>query len=318
MLSIFVEPGLAAESPTYCQPSDTADDGGDSDWITSEQENELNEQLSKHKDLHNGLGKTAEDLMQKAPLLKARIGSPSQENFSSWRRTLHPTFEPLNKIDDRIIVVNNAFRRPLRLLGLSPRSVSIDQFASMNHANTKVVLIDADACSNESLLVLRRLIFRGARLVTTDMALDAVLRRAFCGFVEWQEGYYSQNGAVYDCIRVSDSELHRGLPSSGQWEVQSRAQIPQVLRPEKVKVISRSRMMREDPSSTGILAFSFEYGRGRILHILGGSEESKFQLVEKARDNDLRLGFPIRFGIVAHFVLGALDDGLSESDNQSF
>jgi hypothetical protein len=121
---------------------------------------------------------------------------------------------------------------------------------------------------------------------------------------------------VVDALVVSgDSALTKGLVSPSFWKLEKRSQFVRQIGPN-VQVLARSRgVLRQDPFGQGILAATFDYGRGHVLHLVGHFDTNS----TGAFTNDLVDPSPgivvsLRQALAANFIMSAIADQSTEAD----
>ena len=124
-----------------------------------------------------------------------------------------------------------------------------------------------------------------------------------------------------DAVVVDDDPvLLAGVPRVAYWKLENRSQTVKVLDGRAVQVLARSRMlMGRESSQVGILALTFPYGDGRILHLVGHFDNNADRASNLALpDPAPMIGIGLRQAIAANFVLAALDgDKKDDGDRQA-
>jgi hypothetical protein len=133
----------------------------------------------------------------------------------------------------------------------------------------RVLVIDCGAnLSLEAQRAINKFVSEGGFLLTTDWALDACLRPCFPGYVAWNGGF--TRSEVVDAVTVGQEQsLFRGVDSPAYWKLEEKSQLVQVINPAVDILVCSRQLLREDPSQTGILALSFHFGKGQVLHLVG-------------------------------------------------
>jgi hypothetical protein len=265
----------------------------------------------------SGVDQRSERLLAQSPMLATpKIINADPKAFKAWLSATNPgVLENARK--DQIIEIKGEWddsAHALRTFGLPYTRVTAKNFSEVNLQNTKIVVVNCEGhLPNEAIMSLRRFVSMGGFLLTTDWALENVVQRAFPGTIQWNEGYYTdgtQNHIVDAVIVGQDPDLVAGTPPVGHWQLVKKSQIVRILKPDQLKVIARSRTMREDPSGLGILAVSFSYGAGRILHLVGHFDNNS-ELAFNTALPDVAPGLPVslRQAIAANFIATALKQG---------
>lgn len=266
----------------------------------------------RRKSQQPGLDGFANQTLEKAPFFpppnKPENVSPS--TFKAWLEKTHPELKGTITKND-IIEVKGKWddsAHVMKSFGLPFTQVSTRSFSDTSLDQAKVVVINcAGDIQSEAILSIRRFVGMGGFLITTDWALAGVLQKAFPGFVEWNGGY--TDSSVVDAVVVDpDPELFKNVPSTAYWKLDKKSQTVKIVRPGPVRVLARSRLlMRMDPSELGILAFTLDYGRGRILHLVGHFDNNS----DLAFNNGLQdpapgIGIAFRQGLAANFLIRAI------------
>lgn len=243
----------------------------------------------------------ADDLLRKSVLLDA----PKPKKISSdvYKRWFESTHGSVKVEKNTIVVTRGACGSVLKLLGLPYTNVGSD-LGNINLDNTKVIIVNGELTAS-ALLSVRKFVGMGGSLITTDLALEPVMQRAFPGFVEWNGGWTPK--MLADAVVVDPTSfVAKTLPSAASWSLEEKCCTIKVVRPGPVAVIARSRLlMRSDPSETGVLAFILHYGRGKALHMIGRFSQS-IARGHQVNDPSPGLEIPLREAILANFLAQAL------------
>ncbi len=262
-----------------------------------------------------GLDQKANRLLAQAPMLaKPKVISANPKAFRAWLNETHPG---LSVTKEQIVEVKGEWddaAHALRTFGLPYTQVSSKRFAELNLDKVKVIVINCEGhLPAEAMMSLRRFVAMGGFLLTTDWALQNVVQRTFPGFVAWNEGWYTSDAEarIVDAVVVAeDPDLFAGIPPIGHWQLVKKSQLVKVLKPDKVKVLVRSRLMTEDPSRLGILALTFEYGTGRVMHLVGHFDNnSELAFNTALPDRAPGINVSLRQAIAANFLAQALNQG---------
>ncbi|MBX3075375.1 hypothetical protein KF728_23080 [Candidatus Obscuribacterales bacterium] len=271
----------------------------------------------------NGFDQRAARLLQQSPVLATpRIINADPKVFKSWLTATNPgVLEGATK--ESIVEIKGEWddcAHALRTFGLPYTRVNPKKLSETNLNNTKIIVVNCEGhLPMESILQLRRFVAMGGYLLTTDWALENVVDKAFPGIIEWNEGYYTDgnNNNVVDAVIVADdAALTAGTPPVGHWLLVKKSQIVRILKPETVKVLARSRHMREDPDNLGILAVTFTYGNGRVMHLVGHFDNnSELAFNSAIPDAAPGLGFSLRQALAANFIAQALKQEIPEANS---
>ncbi len=262
-----------------------------------------------------GLDQKAFRLLSQAPMLaKPKVISANPKAFRAWLNETHPG---LSVTKEQIVEVKGEWddaAHALRTFGLPYTQISAKRFAELNLDKVKVIVINCEGhLSAEAMMSLRRFVAMGGFLLTTDWALQNVVERTFPGYVAWNEGWYTSDAEarIVDAVVVAeDPDLFAGVPPIGHWQLVKKSQLVKVLKPDKVKVLVRSRLLSEDPSRLGILALTFEYGTGRVMHLVGHFDNnSELAFNTALPDRAPGIEVSLRQAIAANFLAQAIKQG---------
>jgi len=165
----------------------------------------------------------------------------------------------------------------------------------------------------DALKKVRKFVQDGGYLLTTDWALDSCLEKAFPGYVEWNSDY-TENSVVDAVVVDDDPVLLVGMPRVAYWKLENRSQTVKVLRGREVQVLARSRtLMQRECSNLGILALTFSFGAGRVLHLVGHFDNNADRAFNNALpDPSPVIGISLRQAIAGNFVVAALKGDMKE------
>jgi hypothetical protein len=194
----------------------------------------------------------------------------------------------------------------LHNFGLPYTRISPDSLSKFPIDQARIIVVDCGCnLTNQAEQTIRGFVANGGYLLTTDWALDACLTRCFPGYVEWNGGY--TDGSVVDAHIVSGSDITAGAVSPAYWKIEKRSQFVRRISPH-VEVLARSRMLsRQDPDQLGILAVTFQYGKGRVLHLVGhfdNNSDGSFNNV--LLDPSPGIVVSMRQALAANFVANAI------------
>lgn len=266
---------------------------------------------------NRGLDNLSNQFLSAAPFLdtpKTVIVQPSR--FKAWLEKSHPGTAALFT-KSTIIEVKGRWDdcgHVIHSFGLPSTRVSSNGLASTDLSKSKILVINCGADFNEqSLTIVRNFVNSGGYLLTTDWALDSCLQKAFPGYVEWNGGY-TENGVVDAVVVDRDPILLAGVPKVAHWKMEDKSQLVKVVRSRGVQVLARSRfLMQQDPSNLGILALTFPFGAGRVLHIVGHFDNNADRASNAALPDPAPIiGIGLRQAIAANFITAALHGDVDE------
>lgn len=192
--------------------------------------------------------------------------------------------------------------------GIVHKEVSLPNLEKALSSGAEVAIIN---CPGEitpgQVEPLRDFVRNGGYLLTTDWSLAGCLAGAFPGYVSW-DGAYSNKEIVDGVVVDRESDILKGTVPRAPWKLDEKSQIVKVLRPGDVEVLVRSRTLtNEDPYGKGILALTFPFGKGRILHLVGHFDtDSDASNANMLADAAPEIKISLRQAIAANFVLMGL------------
>jgi hypothetical protein len=207
----------------------------------------------------------------------------------------------------------------LHNFGIPFTKISPNRINDAALAGTKVLIVDcAGELQPDELRTVGQFVHNGGYLITTDWALDGCLTRAIPGYVMWNSGY-SPSEIVDAHVMTPDNEFVKACASKAYWKLDSKCETVKVMRPDQVTVLVRSRLlMRDDPDQAGVLAFTFNYGKGKVLHLVGHFDSNSDRAFNNALpDPAPGMGISLRQGIAANFIAEALKQGAEQTSTPS-
>jgi hypothetical protein len=198
----------------------------------------------------------------------------------------------------------------LQSFGISHNKISTNGLAKAPLDGTDVLIVD---CAGEvppaGLEAVNKFVKNGGWLLTTDWALDGCLARAIPGYVEWNNAYSSSEIIDARINPNAPADLLRNTVPKAYWKLDKQCQIVKILKPEEVEVIAFSnRLRREDPNGMGVLALTFKFGKGRVLHLVGHFDHNTDRAFNNALpDPAPAIGISLRQAIAANFIAASLE-----------
>ncbi len=260
---------------------------------------------------NRGLDRMAAQFIQQAPYLdRAKTATVQPALFKAWLERSHPgqstqftkttVVEVKGKWDDCGHILRN--------FGLPFTKITQDKLVQTDLSGSKILVINCGCeLSEASIQCVRQFVAKGGYLLSTDWALDSCLRRAFPGYVEWN-GCDTEDKVVDAVVVDEDPILLAGVPHVAHWKLEDKSQIVRVIRGKSVQVLARSRdLMRQDADQLGILALSFPFGEGRVLHLVGHFDNNANLSFNTALPDPAPIiGIGLRQAIAANFIMAAL------------
>jgi hypothetical protein len=260
---------------------------------------------------NRGLDRMAAEFLRQAPYLdQAKIATVQPALFKAWLERSHPgqstqftkttVVEVKGKWDDCGHILRN--------FGLPFTKITQDKLVQTDLSGSKILVINCGCeLSAASIQCVRQFVSKGGYLLSTDWALDSCLKKAFPGYVEWN-GCDTENSVVDAVVVDQDPILLAGVPHVAHWKLEDKSQIVKVIRGKSVQVLARSRdLMRQDADQLGILALSFPFGEGRVLHLVGHFDNNANLSFNTALPDPAPIiGIGLRQAIATNFIMAAL------------
>ena len=178
-------------------------------------------------------------------------------------------------------------------------------------------MIDCGAnLSLEAQRYINKFVSEGGFLLTTDWALDACLTPCFPGYVAWNGGY--TRSQVVDAVAVGqDPPLFKGTVSPAYWKLEDKSQLVQVINPSVDVLVCSRQLIRDDPSQAGILAVSFRFGKGKVLHLVGHFDNNPSGAFTNALpDPSPDIVVSLRQALATNFIASAFGSGAANDQGE--
>ena len=233
--------------------------------------------------------------------------------FRAWLQKAHPEFfATANKYGpSSVIEVKGAWddaARSLRALNINHTSIRRGKLKDLDLIGARVLVINcAGDVPRESLQKIRDFVVGGGYLLTTDWALDGCLQKAFPGYAEWNGGR-TKSPIVDARLLDRQSAYANNTVSVAGWKLDDAAHTIRILKPGQVKVLAVSNeLIAEDPDRAGVLAFTFPFGRGKVLHMIGHFDNNAaFIFTDSLPDPAPQIGIALRQALAANFIVEGL------------
>ncbi|MBY0359278.1 MAG: hypothetical protein K2W82_14855 [Candidatus Obscuribacterales bacterium] len=207
--------------------------------------------------------------------------------------------------------------RPLQSLGLKYTTMKEKRLAEVDLSGVKVLIIDcAGQIPRLALQKIRDFVAHGGYLLSTDWTLNNTLAKAFPGYIQWSGE--NTDGSITDAFVVApDSPLFKGLNSQRYtWKLDRMSQLVRVINPSRVRVLARSSRLAatdvqlrvlSDPLLAGALACEFNFGHGKVLHLVGHFENcANIFKLNLLPDPAPEAGISLRQVISTNFIIEGL------------
>lgn len=235
------------------------------------------------------------------------------EVFRQWLQTTHPQFAlqtsrlPSSEIVDVTGHWDDA-AKSLAKLGIPCTKISTGDLRDYPLDQAKVLIINCAGFVNRDCLQrIRDFVTKGGYLLTTDWALDNVVQGAFPGYLSYN---HRRNRNLAYVAEVSDPDpiLFCNTVSSANWKCETGCHLVTVQKPQAVRVIVRSRKLT-DEDGEGVLAATFQFGRGYVLHMVGhfDNNQGMFRGNDTLPDPAPIINIALRQAIASNFVVAGLE-----------
>lgn len=262
------------------------------------------------------------DFNQNQPFVVPRARSVPPAVFRGFLERTHPRFalSTGTLARHRLVEVKGAWddsSRTLRSLGIAHTRIRAGKLREWPLDGVDVLVVNcAGDVPREAWQRVRDFVLRGGFLLTTDWALNGLVKRAFPGFIDWNGG--KTGGQVVDAAVVNpDPVLTKGVARHAGWKLDEGSQTLRIMNRGKVQVLVRSRQLAtngDDPDRLGILACAFKFGRGQVLHLVGHFDNnSRLAFVNVLPDPAPGTGISIRQAIATNFVVAGLSNQSAQS-----
>jgi hypothetical protein len=166
----------------------------------------------------------------------------------------------------------------LDLIGLRHERVNVKRLSQTKLDKRRVLLVNcsSEAPTEGSLERIRRFVENGGYLLTTDWAIENVVRRAFPGYIAPLKKA-GRNVITPDEVVLINSVAKKKrhflltgtvLSGGAKWWLEESSYPFEVLKPDEVDVLIESDDLERKYGSRAVAA-TFRYGKGRVFHMLG-------------------------------------------------
>jgi hypothetical protein len=181
-------------------------------------------------------------------------------------------------------------------------------------ANAQVLVVNCPGeFDDRALQAIQLFVKNGGYLLTTDWSLSNCIQPTFPHLVSWAGDYSSAELVDGEAVEPGN-HLFRGAVGQGPWKLDDKCQIVKLINYSKVDVLVRSRgLSKEDGCNLGILALTFKYRRGRVLHLVGHfSNNTGLAFNSALPDPAPSIQISLRQAISLNFIV----DGLQQNTAQ--
>jgi len=222
---------------------------------------------------HRGYDASAQALITAAPPMgTVKSTNVSDQAFKRWLHQYHADIAQESVPVHSIIVIKGKWDHAEHILKAAGLPCDlVDGHNLQNHLLNAALLVincpgELDASAENDV---RHFVENGGYLITTDWTLGGCLQDIFPGYVSWN-GAYSHQGIVDGITVEPDNELLTRGPALAPWVLDDKSEIVRLNELNPVDVLVRSRALSaDDPANLGVLAVTFNPGKGKVLHLVG-------------------------------------------------
>jgi hypothetical protein len=261
----------------------------------------------------SGLNQSADRLVNSSTLEPVKTRGISGSLFRRWvnnRRTNRP------EANWQVLVLKGKWdhaEKVLQASGIPHLVLSPDKFID-KLPQAKIVIVNCPGeMSDLSLQMLQNFVNKGGYLLTTDWSLSNCIQPLFHQIVTWDGSYTTSE--IVDAVAVEpDNNLFKEAVNKAPWKLDDKSEMAKIVNRSKAGVLVRSRILSEqDPNKLGVLALTFSYGKGRVLHLVGHFNNNASLASQAALpDPAPRIQISLRQALALNFVL----EGLSVLDTK--
>jgi hypothetical protein len=252
-------------------------------------------------------------LIETPPVISGAVSrAVPPEVFRAWLDKAHPgALLTVNDTPGSVIEVKGRWDdsgRTLRALGIQYERIGSGDLRDLPLDKVKLLVVNcAGTVPKEAYQRIRDFVARGGYLLATDWALDNLIEKTFPGYIEYDRKKNEE--AIYDAYVVNpDPIMFANAVTNAHWKMDEASHLLRVLKPGSVRVLARSRQLeKEDPGGQGVLAVTFSFGRGYVMHMTGHFDNNGFfKFTNSLPDPAPVIGISLRQALAANFVVAAL------------
>ncbi len=223
--------------------------------------------------INRGVGPVADALLKQAP----QIGNVKHVHLSSdvFRFWMQKNWSKLLVTDLRpqyTVVVKGRYDHAEHILDSCriPYMTADNSNLKARLAQATLLVINCPGeLSDSSIDLVRQFVDSGGSLLTTDWSLSGCLEKICPGYVYW-DGAYSKSEVVNGVVVLPENNLVGGAVSPAPWKLDDKSELIKPGARKSVQILARSRQLSfEDTVNLGVLALTFDFGKGRVLHLIG-------------------------------------------------
>ncbi len=261
--------------------------------------------------VNRGVGDVADTLLKQAPIIgRAKVIHLSADVFRNWMKQNWPKLSVTDLKPQDTVVVKGRYDHAEHILDSCHIPYVTGDNSNLPNRLAKATLVVINCpgeLSDESIVAVRQYLDQGGYLLTTDWSLSGCLQKICPGYVYW-DGAYSTSEVVDGVVVVPDSELVRGANPTAPWKLDDKSELVKPGARKSLQVLARSRTLSyQDTVSLGVLALTFDYGRGHVLHTIGHVDNNTDLASQSVLpDPSPRTTISLRQVISLNFIMNAL------------
>ncbi len=261
--------------------------------------------------INRGTGDVANELLKQAPTVgRVKQVHISAEIFRTWMEQNWPKLPVTELKPQSVVVVKGRYDHAEHVLDACRIPYVTGDNSNLAHrlkTATLLVINCPGELSDVNIDVVRQFIDSGGYVLTTDWSLSGCLQKICPGYVYW-DGGYSTSEVVDGVVVVPDSPLVRGVSSAGPWKLDDKSQLVKPGARKSLQVLARSRTLSyQDTVGLGVLALTFDYGKGHVLHTIGHVDNNSDLASQSILpDPSPQVTISLRQCISLNFILSAL------------
>lgn len=261
--------------------------------------------------VNRGVGDAANALLKQAPTVgRVKHVHLTANVFKNWMKQNWPNLNVAELKPRDTVVIKGRYDHAEHVLDSCriPYVTGDNSNLSNRLANATLLVINCPGeLTDESIAVIRRYLNNGGFLLTTDWSLSGCLQKICPGYVYW-DGGYSTNEIVDAVVVIPDSDLVKGASPSGPWKLDDKSELVKPGARKSLQVLARSRTLSyQDTVGLGVLALTFDYGNGHVLHTIGHVDNNTDLASQSVLpDPSPQTTMSLRQVIALNFVMNAL------------
>lgn len=223
--------------------------------------------------VNRGTGDVANELLKQAPAMgRVKQVHLASDVFRTWIKASYPDLSLAAVKPSDVVVIKGRYDHAEHVLDACKipyvTGDNSNLVSRLNRARLLIINCPGEL-SDSSIDAVRRFVEAGGCLLTTDWSLSGCLQKICPGFVYW-DGAYSTSEIIDAVVVIPDSPLVQGASPTGPWKLDDKSQLVKPGARRGLKVLARSRALsNQDTVGLGVLALTFEFGKGHVLHTIG-------------------------------------------------